>query len=290
MKNIKKKTVYEQNILLQQAQAFFRSNQTRPKKQLGQHFLINPDVLSIIIEAGEVKSTDVVIEIGAGLGCLTAALADSAKHVVAVEVDPQLASELKNQFTAEQQIEIVQADILEADLLSLIPQGTRPKVVANLPYGITSPILWKLLENSKILDTCILMMQREVAERIVASPGGKDYGALTIGISYYADTTLIDRLSPDNFFPAPKVDSALLKLTMCDEPKVVVDSEDYFFRIVREAFRGRRKMLKNSLRRFASTDTLSNVFAELNIAPQRRAETLDIVEFAALANLLHLNI
>ncbi len=290
MKNIKKNADFEQNLLSQQAQAFFRVNRTRPKKQLGQHFLINPDILSVIIEAGEITSNDVVIEIGAGLGCLTAALAECAKHVVAIEVDPKLAAELENQFAAKNQVQIVHADILKIGFLSLLPQDSRPKVIANLPYGITSPILWKLLEHSKILDTCVLMMQREVAERIVASPGGKDYGALTIGISYYADTSLIDILTPDNFYPAPKVDSALLKLTMRDEPRVIVDDKDYFFRIVREAFRGRRKMLKNSLRRFASANTLSNVFTELNIAPQRRAETLDITEFAALANLLHLNI
>ena len=134
------------------------------------------------------------------------------------------------------------------------------------------------------------MMQREVAERIVATPGGKDYGALTIGVSYYADTELIATLSPQNFFPAPKVDSALLKLTMREQPRVVVNDKEYFFRIVREAFRGRRKMLKNSLRRFAAADMLSAAFTKLDIAPQRRAETLDITEFAALANLLQGNV
>ena len=290
MKNIRKNVTPEQNLLIQQAQAFFRVNRTRPKKQLGQHFLINPDILPVIIETCEVTSNDVAIEIGAGLGCLTAALAEVTKKVVAIEVDPQLVSELETQFSSDRKVQIVQADILEVDFPSLLPPDSRPKVVANLPYGITSPILWKLLEHTKILDTCVLMMQREVAERIVASPGGKDYGALTIGISYYADTTLIDLLTPDNFYPAPKVDSALLKLTMRDEPRVIVNDEDYFFRVVREAFRGRRKMLKNSLRRFASANMLSNVFEELDIAPQRRAETLDIAEFAALADLLHLNV
>lgn len=281
---------FESMSLLQQAKTFLRTHRTHPKKQFGQHFLINPDVLSIIIDAGEVTETDVVIEIGAGLGCLTAALADCAKSVIAIEVDRLLHAELESQFSIDTNIQIIHADVLKLDFSSLFPPNTRPKVIANLPYGITTPILWKLLEHTDQLSSCVLMMQREVAERIVAPPGGKDYGALTIGVSYYADTTLIGILSPDNFFPAPQVDSALLKVTMLDKPKVKVNDEDHFFRVVREAFRGRRKMLKNSLRRFATTEILNEAFAELNIAPQRRAETLDIAEFAALANLLQTNV
>ena len=276
--------------LLQQAKAFLKTHRTHPKKQLGQHFLINPDVLSVIIEAGEVTGTDVVIEIGAGLGCLTAVLAEHAKSVIAIEVDPLLYAELESQFSTDVDVQIVRADVLGVEFPSLFPPNTRPKVIANLPYGITTPILWKLLAHTNQLSTCVLMMQREVAERIVAPPGGKDYGALTIGVSYYADTTLIGILSPDNFFPAPQVDSALLKLTTREKPRVTVNDEEYFFRIVREAFRGRRKMLKNSLRRFASAETLNAAFTALKIAPQRRAETLDITEFAALANLLQANI
>ena len=290
MQSIPNNVNHEQMTLLQQAQKFLRANRTHPKKQLGQHFLINPDVLSIIVEAGEVTHADVVIEIGAGLGCLTEALAEHAKTVIAIEVDSILYKELEFRFGNNEHIQIVHADILNIEFTSLIPLGTHPKVIANLPYGITAPILWKLLEHTNQLSTYLLMMQREVAERIVATPGGKDYGALTIGISYYADTELIARLSPENFFPAPHVDSALLKLTMRDNPKVEVEDEDHFFRVVREAFRGRRKMLKNSLRRFASAEILTAAFTELDIAPQRRAETLDITEFAALANLLQANV
>lgn len=276
--------------LQNQVKTYLRANRTRPKKQLGQHFLITPEVLSIILEAGEVSDTDVVIEIGAGLGFLTTALAEKAKKVIAIEVDSLLYAELDSQFSNVPIVEIIQADFLKTDISTLIPQGSRPKVIANLPYAITTPILWKLLEHSNQLGSCVLMMQREVAERIAASPGGKDYGALTIGISYYADTSLIQTLSPDNFYPAPKVDSALLKLTMLDAPKVEVNDESHFFKIVREAFRGRRKMLKNSLRRFASAETLNKALSDLDIAPQRRAETLDITEFAALAELLQPNV
>lgn len=276
--------------LQQQARTFLKKHPTHPNKKLGQHFLINPEVLEIIMDIGEVTDTDVVIEIGAGLGCLTQALAETAETVIAIEIDPILNEVLESQFSTCDTVQIVKADILKIELTSLFSPNTRPKVIANLPYGITTPILWKLLEHTNQLDACLLMMQREVAERIVASPGGKDYGALTIGVAYYADTSLIVTLSPENFYPAPKVDSALLKLSMRDKPRVEVQDEAHFFRVVREAFRGRRKMLKNALKRFASSDRLNQTFEELNIKPERRAETLDITEFAALAERLQLDI
>ena len=315
----------------QQIRAFFALNHTRPKKHLGQNFLVNPEALKIILEAGAVTEGDTVIEIGAGLGCLTEVVARHAKRVIAVEVDELLYNALAAHFgvtwrrdegtlkksaeTPKQYAEIPQAktpsskntlqksthphvqllnaDILKLEFNSLLVDGTGTvpttfKVIANLPYSITTPILWKLLAHHKQIHSCVLMMQKEVAERIVAGPGGKDYGALTIGVGYHAEATLIATLSPDNFYPAPKVDSALLKLEMRDTPKVAVDNEEFFFKVVRTAFRRRRKMLKNALAKgkFASEEVLAVAFEELNIAPQRRAETLDITEFAALANFL----
>ncbi len=277
----------------QQIRDFFALNHTRPKKQLGQNFLVNPEILKIILEAGELTNTDTVIEIGAGLGCLTEVVARHVKSVIAVEVDSLLYKVLEAQFSTNPRVQLLNADILKLELNTLLSDETpiiAPtfKVLANLPYSITTPILWKLLEHHKQIHSCVLMMQKEVAERIVARPGGKDYGALTIGITYHAEAELIATLSPENFYPAPKVDSALLKLTMREEPKVAVENEALFFSIVRTAFRTRRKMLKNSLvrGRFASNEVLGTVLEELGIAPQRRAETLDIAEFAALANAL----
>ncbi len=289
----------------QQVRDFFTVNQTRPKKQLGQNFLVNPEILKIILEAGELTNTDTVIEIGAGLGCLTEVVARYAKRVIAVEIDTLLYKALKARFgaawrrdevpsplqkSAHPSVQLLNADILKLELATLLSHEapTTFKVIANLPYSITTPILWKLLEHHKQIHSCVLMMQREVAERIVAGPGGKDYGALTIGITYHAEAELIATLPPENFYPAPKVDSALLKLTMREKPKVVVENEQLFFNVVRTAFRTRRKMLKNSLvrGRFAPTEVLVTIFEELGIAPQRRAETLDITEFAALANAL----
>lgn len=277
----------------QQVRDFFTLNHTRPKKQLGQNFLVNPEILKIIIEAGELTNTDTVIEIGAGLGCLTDVVTRHAKSVIAVEVDTLLYKVLEAQFSTDPRVQLLNVDILKLELNTLLSDKTAIgpttfKVLANLPYSITTPILWKLLEHHKQIHSCVLMMQKEVAERIVAGPGGKDYGALTIGITYHAEAELIATLSPENFYPAPKVDSALLKLTMREKPKVVVENEQLFFTVVRTAFRTRRKMLKNALvrGRFAPTEVLSTIFEELGIAPQRRAETLDITEFAALANAL----
>ena len=274
--------------LHQQVRDFFAINGIRPKKQLGQHFLTNPDALAFILEAGEVRDTDTVIEIGAGLGYLTATLAAHARKVIAVEVDALLSTALAAQFSANSRIQLIHANVLKLDFNALLQAGTRPKVIANLPYHITTPVLWKLLAHHEQIDSCVLMMQKEVAERIVASPGGKDYGALTIGVSYYAEAVLIAELSPDNFYPPPKVESALLKLTMRDVPPVAVADEELFFQIVRTGFRTRRKMLKNALAKgkFASADALNSAFEALGISPQRRAETLDIAEFAALANWL----
>jgi 16S rRNA (adenine1518-N6/adenine1519-N6)-dimethyltransferase len=300
----------------QQVRDFFALNHTRPKKRLGQNFLVNPEVLEIILEAGEITGTDTAIEIGAGLGCLTDVLARRAKRVIAVEVDELLYNALVARFGVacgfpklatqkpiDSHVQLLNADILKLELNSLLSSDTGTvlygrgdlvptiKVIANLPYSITTPILWKLLDHHKQIHSCVLMMQKEVAERIVAEPGGKDYGALTIGVAYWTDATLITTLSPENFYPAPKVDSALLKLTMRENPKVTVENEEFFFKVVRTAFRMRRKMLKNSLvrSRLASAKVLETAFEELGIAPERRAETLDITEFAALANFLFFN-
>ena len=274
-----------------QIRDFFTVNHTRPKKQLGQNFLVNPEILKIIIEAGELTDTDTVIEIGAGLGCLTNAVAARAKHVIAVEVDELLYKALAAQFLKDSHVQLLNADILKLELHPLLESTSTPstcKVIANLPYSITTPILWKLLDHHKQIHSCVLMMQKEVAERIVAEPGGKEYGALTIGVAYYADATLVATLAPENFYPAPKVDSALLKLTMRENPKVAVENEELFFKLVRTAFRTRRKMLKNTLvrSRLTSAKVLEAAFKEVGIAPERRPETLDITEFAAFANFL----
>jgi len=277
----------------QQIREFFALNQTRPKKYLGQNFLVNPEALNIIIETGALTETDTVIEIGAGLGQLTKAVARYVERVIAIEIDALLYKTLVSQFSTNPRVHLLNADVLKLEFNSLLAPRTGStlsnfKVTANLPYSITTPVLWKLLAHHKQIHSCVLMIQKEVAERIVAEPGGKTYGALTVGVAYRAEAACVATLSPENFYPVPKVDSALLKLTMRETPKVAVENEELFFKIVRTAFRARRKMLKNALvkSRFTSETGLAAAFEAVGIAPQQRAETLDINDFAALANFL----
>ena len=272
-----------------QVREFLNRTGTRPKKRLGQNFLINPSILDKIVAASEITDTDLALEIGAGLGFLTSSLAASAKQVIAIEVDNALFRELQCKFSEIPEVTLIHGDVLKVDLSALLQQfpRTNTKVIANLPYSITTPILWKLLNHHRRIGICLLMMQKEVAERIVAPPGGKTYGALTVGISYYAETEIVHVLPPNCFYPAPQVESAIVKLKIRDAPKVLVADEALFFRIVRASFQARRKMLRNALLRNnvpITAEALDCIFDQLAIDPRRRGETLDISEFAALAN------
>ena len=278
--------------LYQQVREFLNRTGRRPKKRLGQHFLIDPNALQEIVEAAQLTDADLALEIGAGLGFLTSALAVQAKKVVAVELDAMLFTELERKFSHSPHVTLIQADILKQELSPLLCNFPvkQTKVIANLPYYITTPVLWKLLEHHQQLGTCVLMMQMEVAERIVASPGGKDYGSLSIGVCYYAEAEIIQTLHPQQFYPSPQVHSALLRLKLRAEPPVTVENEKLFFRIVRAAFATRRKMLRNALLRSdvsIDRDVLESAFDQLAIDPSRRGETLSIDEFATLANALN---
>lgn len=273
----------------QQVRKFLNRTGTRPRKRLGQNFLIDPSVLEKIADVAAFTDIDLALEIGAGLGFLTSALAGKAKQVIAIEVDNVLFRELQCRFSDSPRVRLIHGDVLKANLSALLDQfpRTNTKVIANLPYSITTPILWKLLGHHKQIGLCVLMMQREVAERIVAPPGRKTYGALTIGVSYYAETEIVDVLPPDCFYPAPQVESAIIKLKIRDAPKVRVADEALFFRIVRASFQARRKMLRNALLKNnvpITAEALDSVFDKLAIDSRRRGETLEISEFAALAN------
>ena len=273
----------------QKVHEYLRRTGKRPKKRLSQNFLIDPNVLPIIIEAIEIEDADLVLEIGAGLGYLTKTLGDNAKTVVSVEVDTDLYAELQHEFEDYPRIRIVQADILKLNLFPILAGVPRlnVKVVGNLPYHITTPILWKLLAHCELISSCVLMMQTEVAQRIVASPGGKDYGALTVAVSYYARSEILRSFSSNQFYPIPGVDSALVRLRIEETPSVEVGDEALFFRILRAAFQFRRKTLRNAMLRArlpVSNGVLDEIFEELHIDGRRRGETLDIREFASLAN------
>ena len=278
--------------LYQQTREFLRRTGRNPNQKLGQHFLIDPHALQEIAWSAKLTDADFVLEIGAGLGFLTSVLATTAKRVVAVEIDDFLYAELQLKFSKTPHISLIQGDILKQSLPALLndfpPEHT--KIVANLPYYITTPVLWELLKYHQNIGSCVLTMQTEVAERIISPPGNKRYGALSIGVSYYADAEIMHRIPPNQFFPSPQVDSSVLRLQMRDTPQVAIENEALFFRIVRAAFQSRRKMLRNALLKngvFISTDVLNAVCDQLAIDPRRRGETLDIAEFAALANSLH---
>lgn len=273
----------------QKVHEYLKRTGKRPKKRLSQNFLINPNALSVIVKAIEIEDTDLVLEIGAGLGYLTRALGDNAKKVVSVEIDTDLYAELQRRFSDCPQIRLVRADFLKLNLFPIFSGVPRlnAKAVGNLPYHITTPILWKLLGHYKLIGSCVLMMQTEVAQRIVASPGGKDYGALSVAVSYYAKSEILRSFSSNQFYPVPGVESALVRLRIEETPNVEVENEALFFRILRSAFQYRRKTLRNALLTGGMSVpnvALDEIFEELGIDRRRRGETLDIVEFASLAN------
>ena len=278
--------------LYQQTREFLKRTGRNPNQKLGQHFLIDPHALQEITWAAKLTDSDLVLEIGAGLGFLTSVLAASAKRVIAVEIDEFLYAELQLKFSKTPHISLIQGDILKQDLTTLL-NGFPPhhtKIVANLPYYITTPVLWELLQYHQKIGSCVLTMQTEVAERIISPPGNKRYGALTIGVSYYAEAEIVHTIPPSQFYPSPQVDSSVLTLQMRPAPQVTVENEALFFQIVRAAFQSRRKMLRNALLKNGvsiSADMLNAVCDQVAIDPQRRGETLDIAEFAALANGLH---
>ena len=281
--------------LYQETREFLKRTGRNPNQKLGQHFLIDPHTLGEIAWAAKLTDADCVLEIGAGLGFLTSVLAATAKRVVAIEIDEFLYAELQLKFSKVPHISLIQGDILKQNLANLLndspPQHT--KIVANLPYYITTPVLWELLKYRQKIGSCVLTMQTEVAERIISPPGNKRYGALSIGVSYYAEPDIVHRIPPNQFYPSPQVASSVLKLKMRDTPQVAVENEALFFRIVRAAFQSRRKMLRNALLKngvFISAEVFNAICDQLAIDPQRRGETLDITEFAALANGLHQHI
>ena len=260
-----------------------------PNKKLGQNFLIDANILPKIVSEAGVESVDLVVEIGAGLGFLTSAIVQIAEKTVAIEVDSYLCDTLHEQFSKIPNFTLIEEDVLQLNLSNLFLDYDRKnvKIISNLPYYASTPIMWKLLEYNQHIGSCLLMFQKEVARRIVASPGSKEYGALSIGIDYYAKAEIVLHLSPNQFYPVPKVSSSLVKLTLRPQPKVLVKDEVLFFQLIRSAFQFRRKMLRNAIGNgCVSLDMkqMDRVFTTLKIDSDRRGETLYISEFAEIAN------
>lgn len=257
------------------------------KKQLGQNFLIDGHVLDRIIEAAELSERDGVFEVGPGAGVVTQRLAEIAKSVVAVEKDRALAPVLASVLNQFDNTEVVFADVLELDLEELwrkFDGCDRVSVVANLPYYVTTPILFQLLESHVRLQHIVIMVQKEVADRLVAGPGGKDYGALTVAVQYYAEVDRVVRVPPGAFLPPPNVESTVIRLRLRPNPPVDVGDSKGLFRVVRTAFSMRRKTILNNLTHGfgISKSVCTALLEDAGIEPSRRGETLSLVEFAAV--------
>ena len=260
----------------------------RLKKSLGQNFLNEPEILVEIANSVEAEG---VLEIGPGIGVLTAALASCKQKVVAVEIDDTLLPVLDETLAGFDNIEIVHSDVLKLDLKALIAEkfgDMKVSVAANLPYYITTPIIMHLLEQRLPLSEIVIMIQKEVADRITASPGNKDYGALTVAVNYFCKSYKVCNVDKTCFTPAPKVDSTVLKLEVLPEPSVTVKNEKRFFSIVKAAFGQRRKTLANALSNaglFNSKDEIYAAFEKLGFDPMIRGEKLSIEQFAALSDI-----
>lgn len=257
-------------------------------KSLGQNFLINENILNEIIEAADITKDDVVLEIGTGIGTLTSKLCERAKRVVAVEIDKNLLPILNETLSAYQNIDIINKDILKTDIneeLKSLGINQKVKVVANLPYYITTPIIMKILEENVNVSVMVLMLQKEVANRINAQHSTKDYGSLSIAVQYYCDTQIICKVPKNSFIPEPNVDSLVIKLTVNEKRKVEIEDEELFFKLVRGSFAKRRKTILNSLTGYedlADKEKLEKLFEISQIDSKRRGETLTIQEFAKL--------
>ena len=263
-------------------------------KKLGQNFLIDDDIIQNIIDAAELKETDLVIEIGPGLGTLTSKLLEKAGKVIAIELDEKMLKVLNDRFSLYNNFILINNDVLKVDLNKIIEENLEQlksvKIVANLPYYITTPIIMKLLESKLKIETITVMVQKEVADRITATPGDKLSGAITYSVDYYAKAEEVVFVSKSCFMPSPEVDSAVIKLEIRKEPKVNVLNEEMFFKVIKASFMQRRKTLINGLMNsgiIKDREKLNAILKEANIDSNIRGEKLTIEQFANLSNLIY---
>ena len=262
-------------------------------KRYGQNFLIDTSVLERIIDAAQITKEDCVLEIGPGIGTMTQYLAESAREVVAVEIDKSLIPILQDTLAAYDNVTVINEDILKVDIRKIAEEknGGRPiKVVANLPYYITTPIIMGLFESHVPIDSITIMVQKEVADRMQEGPGSKEYGALSLAVQYYSTPEIVVNVPPSCFMPQPKVGSAVIKLTRHEKPPVDVDDEKLMFKLIRASFNQRRKTLANGLNNFGgfnlSKEMIQESIEELGVPVNVRGEALSLEQFAKLSNII----
>lgn len=261
------------------------------QKKFGQNFLIDLHVLEKIVDAAQITGEDCVLEIGPGIGTMTQYLAESAREVVAVEIDKALMPILQDTLSAYDNVTIINEDILKVDVRQIVEernQGRPIKVVANLPYYITTPIIMSLLENHVPLQSITIMVQKEVAERMQVGPGTKDYGALSLAVQYYARPEIVAHVPANCFMPRPNVDSTVIRLTRYQEPPVTVGDEKHMFALIRASFNQRRKTLANGLANGMgiSREQVNAALEKMGLPATIRGEALTLEQFAQLSNLL----
>ena len=261
------------------------------QKRFGQNFLVDPHVLEKIIRSSGITKDDFVLEIGPGIGTMTQYLAQNAREVAAVEIDKMLIPILQDTLSGWENVSVINADILKVDLNKLAQEkndGNPIKVVANLPYYITTPIIMELFEKKVPLESVTIMVQKEVAERMQALPGTKDYGALSLAVQYYSEASITAVVPPNCFMPRPKVSSAVIHLKKYREPPVKVNDEQLLFRLIRASFNQRRKTLANGIKNSPdfsfSREEIISVLCKMGLSENIRGEALTLEEFAALSN------
>ena len=279
--------------ILDETKFIMRKNGIKANKSLGQNFLINEEVVEKIVESADISKNDLIIEIGPGLGTLTKYLLEKAGKVICIELDNKMISILNERFSLYQNLEVINNDVLKVDLNKLISEEKKNgeinnvKVVANLPYYITTPIIMKLLEDRLDIESITVMIQKEVADRLVATPGEKISGAITYTVYYYCESEVIMEVPSDSFIPEPEVTSEVIKLKIRKKPKVNVINEKLFFNIIKCAFMQRRKTLLNGLTNnhiFENKSEGEIILQELGLDSNIRAENLSIDDFAKICN------
>ena len=253
-------------------------------KKLGQNFLIKRGIVDEIVHAAELTPGEPVLEVGPGIGTLTQGLAQSGADVTAIELDRRLLEVLDTTLASYDNVRIVHGDVLKLDVPTIM--NHKPfKVVANLPYYITTPIIMSLLESKLPIERLVVMVQKEVALRMVAKPGTKDYGALSVAVQYYTEPDIVLDVPPKSFLPAPAITSSVIRCVLRDKPPVDVIDEKLFFRVVKAGFAQRRKTFSNTMKTTGlSKDRIEELLAKANIDGQRRGETFTLQEFADIAN------